>query len=427
MLRVRGQVQARRPVRRRRPWWRGGTSRSGGWTGRSTSADGGRALQRAVGDAFEPIPRCSRACASTPASTRNAPPVQLRPVGRGGHRGVHLVRHSLISGQYADDQDHATIKRFLANQQGDGRAGPVQLALDGLIDARMEREAFTRPLPTDVGRDRRTRRRSDRPAEDRRRKGRVGRPRRNLARRLAEDCAGPSIKSTTWMAACPPCGSSVAHHGSTSRRAGRDARGDVAPYLQTPGAPRPCRGRPWRARPPSLIRISVGYRLAPSRARAGAAGVHGAGGVHGHPPVLPKTPNGKLDTKALPAPALDGLVARYVAPRTPLEKVPRRIGTALCVERVGCDDNFFDARRPFAAGDPSGVAVRDACAVDLPVRAIFEQPTVAALAARIGTFAEPRCRRERIMPSNATACCSSARPGASVVPRSPRSRQRRVN
>ncbi|RJX83248.1 amino acid adenylation domain-containing protein, partial [Pseudomonas sp. LS-2] len=60
-------------------------------------------------------------------------------------------------------------------------------------------------------------------------------------------------------------------------------------------------------------------------------------------PAMPLTPNGKLDRKALPAPDAGPLQARYVAPRSELEKALALIWQkVLKVERVGLTDNFFE-------------------------------------------------------------------------------------
>jgi len=102
---------------------------------------------------------------------------------------------------------------------------------------------------------------------------------------------------------------------------------------------------------------------------------------------LPLTPNGKVDRKALPQPVQvrPDLRAPYVAPRTQLEKELAEIcAQVLGLENhVGAHDNFFDlgghsllgTRLVFLLREKYGLAT-----AQLPLRALFEQPTVANLA-----------------------------------------------
>ncbi|MDX2093724.1 MAG: amino acid adenylation domain-containing protein, partial [Kofleriaceae bacterium] len=102
--------------------------------------------------------------------------------------------------------------------------------------------------------------------------------------------------------------------------------------------------------------------------------------------ALPVTPNGKLDRKALPAPDLDPLTQRdYVAPRTAAEELLAGIWCQLMgVERVGVHDNFFELGGHSLLVMKLVARVRRVLSVELSMRAVFEAPTLGALAEVIG-------------------------------------------
>ncbi|MFJ4126338.1 amino acid adenylation domain-containing protein [[Kitasatospora] papulosa] len=100
--------------------------------------------------------------------------------------------------------------------------------------------------------------------------------------------------------------------------------------------------------------------------------------------AVPLTPNGKLDRAALPAPRADAGNGR--SPRNPREDVLCTLfAETLELERVLIDDDFFElgGHSLLAAGLIR--RIRDALGVDVSIRSLFEAPTVAALAERIGT------------------------------------------
>ncbi|HLL47390.1 MAG TPA: condensation domain-containing protein, partial [Longimicrobiaceae bacterium] len=102
--------------------------------------------------------------------------------------------------------------------------------------------------------------------------------------------------------------------------------------------------------------------------------------------ALPLTPSGKLDRAALPAAGADGEGAGRpcAPPRTPAEEVLAAIwGDVLGVERVGIHDGFFELGGHSLLAARVAARVRGAFGVDLPLRALFESPTVAGLARRV--------------------------------------------
>jgi acyl carrier protein len=100
-------------------------------------------------------------------------------------------------------------------------------------------------------------------------------------------------------------------------------------------------------------------------------------------PALQLTVNGKLDRRALPAVegARPALARAYAAPRTPLERVLAGAWEeALGVDRVGVEDGFFDLGGHSLLATQMISWVRESFEVEVPLRELFERPTVAALA-----------------------------------------------
>ena len=101
---------------------------------------------------------------------------------------------------------------------------------------------------------------------------------------------------------------------------------------------------------------------------------------------FPLTPNGKLDRRRLPAPERGEFVGRkaYVAPRTPVEELLAGIWhRTLRVDRIGIFDDFFDLGGHSLTATQIVSRARDAFHVELPLRALLEERTIAALAGRI--------------------------------------------
>ncbi|WP_155762886.1 non-ribosomal peptide synthetase, partial [Mycobacterium colombiense] len=114
--------------------------------------------------------------------------------------------------------------------------------------------------------------------------------------------------------------------------------------------------------------------------------------------ALPVTVNGKLDARALPAPDYRA-VDNYRAPSTAVEEILVGIyAQVLNVERVGVDDSFFDLGGDSLSTMRLVTAINAALESDLPVRVVFEAPTVAQLAPRVAESAgglEPLVAGER--------------------------------
>ena len=101
---------------------------------------------------------------------------------------------------------------------------------------------------------------------------------------------------------------------------------------------------------------------------------------------LPLTPNGKVNRRALPAPDRSNpeLEATFEAPRTPVEQALAEIwAEVLKLERVGIRDDFFELGGHSLLATQVISRVRQALRVDLPMRSLFDGPTVAELAEKV--------------------------------------------
>jgi amino acid adenylation domain-containing protein len=97
---------------------------------------------------------------------------------------------------------------------------------------------------------------------------------------------------------------------------------------------------------------------------------------------LPRTPGGKLDRRNLPRPEIARPAARDLVP--PRDGVEQTIAALwqrlLSLETVGIHDNFFELGGHSLLGTRVIAALREEFGVDVPLRALFEKPTIADLA-----------------------------------------------
>jgi acyl carrier protein len=98
---------------------------------------------------------------------------------------------------------------------------------------------------------------------------------------------------------------------------------------------------------------------------------------------LPLNHNGKVDREALPAPAVSRpeLSGEFVAPRNAQEEVLAEIwGEVLGIEGIGVEDDFFELGGHSLLVTQVVSRIRGVFEVGLPIRALFENRTIAELA-----------------------------------------------
>ncbi len=114
---------------------------------------------------------------------------------------------------------------------------------------------------------------------------------------------------------------------------------------------------------------------------------------------LPLNVSGKVDRRALPAPDLGrpNITTPFVAPRDPIEEELAFIWAQLLgVERVGILDNFFDLGGHSLLATQLVSRLRDAFGIELPLRCLFESPTVAELALTLAQHQAEQMNRPEV-------------------------------
>ncbi|BFU90202.1 MAG: hypothetical protein NTAFB01_13890 [Nitrospira sp.] len=99
---------------------------------------------------------------------------------------------------------------------------------------------------------------------------------------------------------------------------------------------------------------------------------------------LPLTPNGKIDRKALPSPKDDQPSPRDGVPSTAVEEILAGVWSEILgVKQVGVHDNFFELGGHSLLATQVVSRIRTSFQIELPLRSLFEAPTVQALSAVI--------------------------------------------
>src|SRR6185369_11080083 len=97
---------------------------------------------------------------------------------------------------------------------------------------------------------------------------------------------------------------------------------------------------------------------------------------------LPLTANGKVDRRALPAVEQVREEMEIVAAQTPVEEVLVGIWSEVLGVPVGVEDDFFELGGHSLLATQAISQIREVFHVELPLRALFEAPTIASLAKR---------------------------------------------
>ncbi|MEQ1568116.1 MAG: amino acid adenylation domain-containing protein, partial [Myxococcota bacterium] len=145
-----------------------------------------------------------------------------------------------------------------------------------------------------------------------------------------------------------------------------------------------------RVVPPAELQEWLGARLPAYMVPAAIA----------HLEALPRNSNHKLDRKALPEVRVDPSGAEYAAPRTAVElELTHLFAEVLRVERVGLHDDFFRLGGHSLLATQLWARIQERFGVQVPLRALFDAPTVAGLADHLGPVAGPSIAAPIVAPA----------------------------
>ena len=129
--------------------------------------------------------------------------------------------------------------------------------------------------------------------------------------------------------------------------------------------------------------------------------------------TVPLNAHGKIDRNALPKPDVATTLHEepVLAPRTPVEqKMTEIVGSLLQLERIGVEENFFMMGGHSLLGTQLIARLREAFGVELPLRRLFDAPTIRNLAAEIERLVPARLAAPR-EPRGAEFSEAAATPG----------------
>jgi amino acid adenylation domain-containing protein len=120
--------------------------------------------------------------------------------------------------------------------------------------------------------------------------------------------------------------------------------------------------------------------------------------------AMPLTPNGKIDRRSLRAPDTNTpeFESNFTEPRTPDEQLIAEIwAEVLGLERVGIHDNFFELGGHSLLATQAISRLREAFQVEVPLRSLFESPTVATVTESLLQYrAEQKLKAPPIKPAS---------------------------